>query len=158
VVSVWPDTIPPIETTAISDRAPPMSTMRLPTGSWIGRPAPIAAASGSSTSVTPLPPARLTASSRARRSTGGVPVATVIKTRGFGNRPGADRRITTSRKRWVTSNSVIEPLRSGRIPTTSLAPPPMICHACSPTATTALDAGSSATTVGSSNTIPSPSR
>ena len=28
---------PPIDTTAISDRAPPMSTMRFPIGSWTGR-------------------------------------------------------------------------------------------------------------------------
>ena len=65
-----PLTTPPIDTTAISERPPPMSTIRLPIGSWIGRPAPIAAASGSSTSVTLRPPpANRTASSIARFST-----------------------------------------------------------------------------------------
>ena len=58
-----------METTAISEVPPPMSTMRFPTGSWIGSPAPIAAASGSSTRVTLFAPAKRTASSIARRST-----------------------------------------------------------------------------------------
>ena len=76
--------IPPIDTTAISERAPPMSTIKLPIGSWIGRPAPIAAASGSSTRVTCLPPLIETASSIARRSTGELPDETVTSTRGLG--------------------------------------------------------------------------
>ena len=101
--------MPPIDTTAISERAPPMSTTRLPTGSWIGRPAPIAAASGSSTSVTCRPPLIVTASSSARRSTGELPEAIVIRTRGRGKRPATARRRTASRNRWVTSNSVIVP-------------------------------------------------
>ena len=52
-----PDTTPPIETTAISVRPPPMSTIRFPIGSWTGRLAPTAAASGSSTGTTCRPPA-----------------------------------------------------------------------------------------------------
>ena len=157
-MTVCPETIPPIETTAISERAPPMSTTRLPIGSWIGRPAPIAAASGSSTSVTCRPPLIATASSSARRSTGELPEAIVISTRGRGNRPGTDRRSTASRKRCVTSNSVIVPCRSGRIPTTSPVPPPMMRQASSPIAITSFVTASRATTVDSSKTMPSPSR
>ncbi len=41
-------TMPPREMTATSVVPPPMSTTMLPVGSWIGRPAPIAAAIGSS--------------------------------------------------------------------------------------------------------------
>ena len=41
-------TIPPSEITATSVVPPPMSTTMLPVGSWIGSPAPIAAAIGSS--------------------------------------------------------------------------------------------------------------
>src|SRR3954452_10056527 len=156
--TVCPDTMPPIETTAISERAPPMSTMRLPIGSWIGSPAPIAAASGSPTSVTCFAPLISTASSSARRSTGELSDAIVISTRGFGYRPGAARRITTSSRRCVISNSVKVPSRSGRTPTTPPEPLPMMRQASSPTATTRSESASSATTVASSNTIPSPSR
>ena len=41
-------TMPPSEMTATSVVPPPMSTTMLPVGSWIGSPAPIAAAIGSS--------------------------------------------------------------------------------------------------------------
>ena len=41
-------TMPPSEITATSVVPPPMSTIMLPAGSWIGSPAPIAAAIGSS--------------------------------------------------------------------------------------------------------------
>ena len=41
-------TTPPREMTATSVVPPPMSTTMLPAGSWMGRPAPIAAAIGSS--------------------------------------------------------------------------------------------------------------
>ena len=41
-------TMPPIEITATSLVPPPMSTIMLPTGSDTGRPAPMAAAIGSS--------------------------------------------------------------------------------------------------------------
>ena len=44
----WLDTIPPSEMTATSEVPPPMSTIMLPVGSWTGRPAPMAAAMGSS--------------------------------------------------------------------------------------------------------------
>ncbi len=41
-------TMPPSEMTATSVVPPPMSTIMLPVGSWIGSPAPMAAAMGSS--------------------------------------------------------------------------------------------------------------
>src|SRR3954462_3546352 len=44
----WETTIPPSEITATSEVPPPMSTTMLPVGSPTGRPAPIAAAIGSS--------------------------------------------------------------------------------------------------------------
>jgi len=44
----WEVTMPPSEITATSVVPPPMSTTMLPVGSLIGRPAPIAAAIGSS--------------------------------------------------------------------------------------------------------------
>ena len=104
-----PETTPPIETTAISVVPPPMSTIRFPIGSWIGSRAPIAAASGSSTSTTSRPPANLTASRTARRSTSDDSLATQARTRGFGNRETPTRRSTTSIIRCVMSNSVITP-------------------------------------------------
>ena len=45
----WASTTPPSEITAVSVVPPPMSTMMLPTASWIGMLAPMAAAIGSST-------------------------------------------------------------------------------------------------------------
>ena len=86
-----PDTTPPIETTAISDRPPPMSTMRFPSGSCTGRPAPIAAASGSSTERH-LPPAREAGSPPRSRvfSTSESPAARTRATRGRGKRATPD--------------------------------------------------------------------
>ena len=104
-----PETTPPIEATAISVVPPPMSTIRFPIGSWIGRRAPTAAASGSSTSTTSRPPANFTASRTARRSTSEDSLATHASTRGLGKRETPTRRSTTSIIRWVMSNSVITP-------------------------------------------------
>jgi hypothetical protein len=101
--------MPPIDTTAISVVPPPMSTMRFPCGSWIGSPAPMAAARGSSTRTTPLPPAERTASCTARRSISELSEETETSTRGLGNRDTPTRRSTTSIMRWVMSNSVITP-------------------------------------------------
>ena len=53
----WTATIPPSEITAISVVPPPISTTIFPVGSWIGRPAPIAAAIGSSIMYTLRAPA-----------------------------------------------------------------------------------------------------
>jgi len=50
-------TVPPSEMTATSVVPPPMSTTMQPIGSWIGIPAPIDAAIGSSTMYAARPPA-----------------------------------------------------------------------------------------------------
>ena len=68
---LWETTIPPSEMTATSVVPPPMSTIMFPVGSAIGRPAPIAAAIGSSIRYAWRAPAERVASSTARRSTPG---------------------------------------------------------------------------------------
>ena len=135
-----------------------MSTIRCPIGSWIGSPAPIAAASASSTRVTCFPPLEVTASSTARFSTSELSEGMQIRTRGLGKRPGATRRSTEPRYRRVISNSVTVPSRNGRTATTLPESPPIRSQAASPIATTEPVDAWSATTVGSSKTIPSPSR
>ena len=44
--TLWATTMPPRETMATSVVPPPMSTTMLPTGSYTGRPEPMAAAKG----------------------------------------------------------------------------------------------------------------
>ena len=61
--------MPPKEITAVSEVPPPMSITMLPTGSSIGRSAPIAAAIGCSIRLASAAPARRAASVTARRST-----------------------------------------------------------------------------------------
>ncbi len=61
--------MPPSEITAVSVVPPPTSITMLPIGSWIGSPAPIAAAIGCSMSCASAAPARRAASVTARRST-----------------------------------------------------------------------------------------
>ena len=75
--------MPPSEMTATSLVPPPMSTIMLPVGSATGRPAPIAAAMGSSISSVQRAPACRTASSTARFSTPVTPEGTQITTRGW---------------------------------------------------------------------------
>ena len=55
----------------------------LPTGSSTGRPAPMAAATGSAISFTPLAPACVAASATALRSTSVIRVGTQMTTSGF---------------------------------------------------------------------------
>ena len=69
--------------TATSVVPPPMSTTMLPVASWTGRPAPIAAAIGSSMRCTLRAPAALAASSTARFSTPVMPDGTQTMTRGW---------------------------------------------------------------------------
>jgi hypothetical protein len=76
-------TMPPSEMTATSVVPPPMSTIMLPVGSWIGMPAPIAAAIGSSMMYAERAPAWIVASSTARCSTPVMPEGTQTTTRGF---------------------------------------------------------------------------
>ena len=78
--------MPPSEISAVSVVPPPTSTTMLPTGSWIGSPAPIAAAIGCSMSCASAAPARRAASVTARRSTSVIADGTQITTRGRLNR------------------------------------------------------------------------
>ena len=71
-------TNPPSDITAISDVPPPISTIILPSGSFTFKPAPIAAAIGSSSIKTSLPPAWIAASSMAFFSTLVIPKGTHI--------------------------------------------------------------------------------
>jgi len=135
-----------------------MSTIRFPLGSCTGNPVPIAAASGSSTSVTWRAPAERTASSIARFSTSDASDGTHTRMRGRISLLTPARRSTTSSIRCVVSNSVIVPARSGRTATTLPESPPTASHASSPIATTSPVAAFSATTAGSENTMPSPCR
>ena len=93
---------------------PPTSTTRLPTGSWIGRPAPTAAASASSTSVAERTPAEDTASSTARRSTLVLVDGTHTSARGRGNRVTPSERKIMRSMLAVISKSAMTPRSSGR--------------------------------------------
>ncbi|SVC69645.1 uncharacterized protein METZ01_LOCUS322499, partial [marine metagenome] len=68
----------------------------------------------------------------ARRSTAVIADGTQISTLGRLNRltPTRSRRSRTIR--WVTSKSVMAPLRSGRLATTCSGVRPIMCHASSP--------------------------
>ena len=109
-------TMPPRLMTATSVVPPPMSTMRLPVGSLTGRPAPMAAAIGSSMSRAQRAPALSAASRTARFSTSVTPDGMPSSIRGRGMRP------TRSCTLWtkyliicsVTSKSLMTPSRSGR--------------------------------------------
>ena len=83
----WFATRPPKEMTATSVVPPPMSTIMLPCGDWIGRPAPIAAAIGSSMMNAGFrAPAYSAASWTARCSTPVIPDGTHITIRGLAHR------------------------------------------------------------------------
>ena len=86
--------MPPSEITATSVVPPPMSTTMLPDGPSIGKPAPIAAAIGSSMMSTDLAPASLAASRTARSSTEVISAGTQITTEGRG------RNSVLSHDRW----------------------------------------------------------
>ena len=75
--------MPPSEMTAISLVPPPTSTTIRPTGSSIARPAPIAAAIGSSMRCTRRAPAASEASSTARFSTSVTPDGAHTISRGW---------------------------------------------------------------------------
>ena len=108
-------TMPPRLITATSVVPPPMSTIMFPVGSATGRPAPIAAAIGSSIRYAWRAPALSVASSTARFSTPVTPDGTQTTTRGC-----AKRCWCTFWMKWrsicsVTSKSAITPSFSGRI-------------------------------------------
>src|SRR5438034_1281867 len=120
-----PRTMPPMARTAISEVPPPTSTTRFPSGSWMGSPAPTAAASGSSISAADFAPAATTASSTARRSTGVSNDGTQTSTRGLARRPAPTFRRTSRIISRVSSKSVIAPRWTGRLVGCSRAHHPM---------------------------------
>jgi hypothetical protein len=79
-------TMPFSDSTATSDVPPPMSSTIDPRASWVGRPAPTAAAIGSLTIATLRAPAPSADSRIARRSTWVDPKGTQTSTRGEGFR------------------------------------------------------------------------
>ena len=110
-------TTPPIEISAVSVVPPPTSTMRFPMGSLIGRPDPIAAASGCSMSRASAAPALRAASVTALRSTAVIADGTQITTLGLLKRETPTRSSKRRIIRCVTSKSVIAPWRNGRTAT-----------------------------------------
>ena len=148
-------TIPPSEMAATSVVPPPMSTIMFPVGSATGRPAPIAAAIGSSIRYALRAPADSVASSTARFSTPVTPEGTQTTTRGCANRcwwPWMKSRSICS----VTSKSAITPSLSGRIALIVPGVRPSMRLASSPTACTSPERWSIATTDGSDSTMPRP--
>ena len=77
-------TMPPMLITATSVVPPPMSTTMEPVGLSTGRPAPMAAAMGSSMRNAWRAPAVMVASKTARFSTEVTPLGTHTTTRGLG--------------------------------------------------------------------------
>src|SRR6202047_5280014 len=129
--------MPPSDSTATSVVPPPTSTTIDPVGSVTGRPAPIAAAIGSSIRKTRLAPALSADSWIARRSTGVEPDGTQTMICGVAKL----RRLCTLRMKCliissVTSKSAMTPSRSGRIARMLPGVRPSISFASSPTART----------------------
>src|SRR5680860_1919473 len=125
-------------------------------GASMGRPAPIAAARGSSIRCTERAPAATQASVSARRSTPVIPDGAHIITRGRARRPWCARAMKWRSIFSVTSKSAITPWRSGRTAEIRAGVRPIMRWASSPTACTAPLSVSIATTDGSEDTIPSP--
>ena len=142
--------------TATSVVPPPMSTMRRPDGSLTGRPAPIAAAIGSSMRRAQRAPALRAASRTARFSTSVTPDGMPSSIRGRGMSP--IRSWTRFTKYLiicsVTSKSLMTPSRSGRTAMMFAGVRPTIRLASAPMARTRLVLASIATTDGSLITIP----
>ncbi len=113
----WEATTPPSEITAVSVVPPPTSTTMLPMGSWMSRPAPMAAAIGCSMRWAVDAPARRAASLTARRSTEVIADGTQMSTRGRFNLVIPARRRRRRIIRSVMSKSVIAPSRRGRTAT-----------------------------------------
>ena len=136
-----------------------MSTIMLPTGSVVGSPAPMAAAIGSSMTVTCRAPARAAAWRTARRSTSVTPLGTQMTTRGRANhlRPQA-WRIKLCSIAAVMSKSAMTPSFSGRTATMDPGARPMTALASCPTQRTRSSSVrvSTATTLGSRMMMPRP--
>ena len=149
--------MPPREMTATSLVPPPMSTTMEPWGSATGRPAPMAAAMGSSMMETRLAPACSAASRTARRSTAVTPEGIQMTTRGREKKlfPMA-LWINSVSMLVVTSKSAITPSFSGRTVTMEPGVRPMTSLASWPTHFTLSDLVSTATTLGSLMMMPLP--
>src|SRR6266536_2152575 len=149
-------TMPPSEMTATSVVPPPMSTIMFPVGSATGRPAPIAAAIGSSIRYAWRAPADSVASSTARFSTPVTPDGTQTTTRGCAKRCWCTFWMKCRNICSVTSKSAITPSLSGRMAEIVPGVRPSIRFASTPTACTSPVRWSMATTEGSESTIPRP--
>ena len=141
--------MPPSEITATSVVPPPMSTIMFPVGSATGRPAPIAAAIGSSIRYAWRAPAESVASSTARFSTPVTPDGTQTTTRGCAKRCWCTFWMKCRSICSVTSKSAITPSLSGRIAAIVPGVRPSIRFASTPTACTSPVRWSIATTDGS---------
>ena len=152
-------TMPDRLMTATSAVPPPMSTIMLPTASVVGRPLPMAAAIGSSMTVTWRAPALAAAWRTARRSTSVTPEGTQMTTRGRARMllPQAWRMKLCSMAA-VTSKSAITPSLRGRTATMEPGARPMTALASWPTLRTRSSSlrGSTATTLGSRMMMPRP--
>ena len=151
--------MPPSDSTATSVVPPPISTTMEPVGSVTGRPAPIAAAIGSSIRNTRRAPALSADSWIARRSTAVEPEGTQMMTCGLAKL----RRLCTLRMKCLiissaTSKSAMTPSRKGRMAAMLPGVRPSIILASSPTARTCFLPLTSAmaTTEGSFRTMPRP--
>ena len=156
-------TIPPSEITPTSVVPPPISTTIEPVASSTGRPAPIAAAIGSSIRYTCDAPAPSADSRIARRSTCVEPHGTQMMMRGDGAniRTSCTRLMNCLSICSVTVKSAITPSFIGRIALMLPGVLPSIILASLPTASIDLRALGPpsvrmATTEGSSSTIPLP--
>ena len=152
--------MPPSEITATSVVPPPMSIIIDPTGSSMGKPAPMAAAIGSSTTYASRALALSAASRAARISTCVTPDGTPMTTRGRGEIMPNALSWAFSMKCLIifstTSKSAITPSLSGRTAMMLAGVRPTIAFASEPTAMTSLVLLSMATTEGSLMTIPRP--
>ena len=149
-------TVPPRLSTATSVVPPPISTIMVPTASVTGRPAPMAAATGSSIKFTSRAPAR-PASRTARRSTPVTPLGMPITNRGATMpRPSLALRMKVLIICSAASKSAITPSRRGRTARMLPGVRPSIILASSPTARGTPRSRSMATTEGSWSTMPLP--
>ena len=143
--------------TATSVVPPPMSTTMLPVGSCTGKPAPIAAAMGSSMMIACRAPANSAASRTARCSTPVMPEGTQMTMRGFATqRPGLTFWMKYRSISSQTSKSAMTPSFNGRMAWMWLGVRPIIRLASNPTASGRPVLTLMATTDGSSRTMPCP--
>jgi hypothetical protein len=149
-------TMPPSEITATSLVPPPTSRIMLPVGSATGRPAPIAAAIGSSIRYACRAPADRQASSTARFSTPVTPDGTQTTTRGWAKRFWCTRWMKWRSISSVMSKSAMTPSFNGRMAWMEPGVRPSIRFASMPTACTSPVPESTATTEGSESTMPRP--